>query len=133
MSRRKIREHIFKLLFRIEFNDVSEMPEQIQLYFEDNSECEIDQKEYIESKYQKILDKLEEIDAIIINATKGWKVSRIGKVELTILRLAVYEMKFDEEVPVSVAINEAVELAKKYGGDDSHAFINGILAKIVSD
>lgn len=133
MSRRKIREHIFKLLFRIEFNDVSEMPEQIQLYFEDNSECEIDHKEYIESKYQKILDKLEEIDAIIINATKGWKVSRIGKVELTILRLAVYEMKFDEEVPVSVAINEAVELAKKYGGDDSHAFINGILAKIVSD
>lgn len=133
MSRRKIREHIFKLLFRIEFNEVSDMPEQIQLYFEDISESEIDQKQYIEEKYQNILNRVEEIDNIIINATKGWKVSRIGKVELTILRLAVYEMKYDEDVPVSVAINEAVELAKKYGGDDSHAFINGILAKVVAD
>ncbi len=133
MSRRKIREHIFKLLFRIEFNNISDMPEQMQLYFEDNTDCEPVNKEYIEKKYQNILDKLKEIDEILAKATKGWQVNRIGKVELTILRLAIYEMLYDEEVPLGVAINEAVELAKKYGGEESHIFINGILAKVVSE
>jgi N utilization substance protein B len=70
------------------------------------------------------------IDVIIDERSTGWKTSRMGKVELTILRLAVYEMLFDEDVPVTVAINEAVELAKKYGGDDTPAFINGVLAKV---
>ena len=63
-------------------------------------------------------------------ASKGWKISRMGKVELTVLRLAVYEMKFDEDIPEKVAINEAVELARKFGGDDAPAFINGVLAKL---
>ena len=67
----------------------------------------------------------------MINAvTKGWKTGRMGKVDLTLLRLAVYEIKFEEEIPTGVAINEAVELAKKYGTDGSFSFINGILAKI---
>ncbi len=63
--------------------------------------------------------------------TQGWKKNRIGKAELTIIRLAFYEMKYDEDVPVSVAINEAVELSKKFGGEDSAGFVNGILAKMV--
>lgn len=62
---------------------------------------------------------------------EGWKTGRMGKVDLTLIRLAVYEMKYDEDVPVGVAINEAVELAKKYGTDESPAFINGVLAKLV--
>ena len=67
----------------------------------------------------------------MLNASaKGWKTSRMGRVDLTILRLAVYEMKFDEDIPEKVAINEAVELSKKFGGDESPAFINGVLAKI---
>ena len=87
-------------------------------------------QEYIEGKYQMILEKETEIDASIDQIAEGWKTTRMGKVDLTILRLAVYEMKFDEEIPVGVAINEAVELAKKFGGDDSPAFVNGILAKL---
>ena len=67
---------------------------------------------------------------MIGETAEGWKVSRMGKVDLTILRLAVYEMKYDEDVPVKVAINEAVELSKKFSGDDSPAFINGILGKL---
>lgn len=62
---------------------------------------------------------------------QGWKTSRMGKVDLTLIRLAVYEMKFEEDVPAGVAINEAVELAKAYGTDDSSSFVNGILAKLV--
>ena len=72
------------------------------------------------------------IDIMIDEKAKGWKTSGMGKVELTILRLAVYEMLFDEDVPATVAINEAVEIAKKFGGDDTPAFVNGILAKVVA-
>ncbi len=84
----------------------------------------------MEEKYARIMDKLPEIDARIGETAQGWKLSRLAKVDLAILRLAVYEMKYDEDVPVGVAINEAVELSKKFGGDESPAFINGILGKL---
>ena len=74
-----------------------------------------------------------EIDEMLNKAAEGWKVSRMGKVELTIMRLAAYEIRFDEDVPASVAINEAVEMAKIFGGDDSPAFINGVLGKLVQE
>jgi len=80
--------------------------------------------------YKQIVAVLEEIDKIINESSKGWKTTRMGKVDLTLIRLAVYEIKYEEDIPTGVAINEAVELAKKYGTDDSPAFINGILAKI---
>ena len=73
---------------------------------------------------------MEEIDEIIEQTATGWTIARMGKVDLAILRLAVYEMKKDEDIPVSVAINEAVELAKKFGQDESPSFINGVLAKL---
>lgn len=85
---------------------------------------------YILEKYSRIVEELPKIDAMLDEASKGWKISRMGKVELTVLRLAVYEMKFDEDIPEKVAINEAVELARKFGGDDAPAFINGVLAKL---
>ena len=87
--------------------------------------------DYIKTRYQKIEQKLGEIDSILTQATSGWKLNRMGKVDLNLLRLAVYEIRYDEEIPVKVAINEAVELAKIYGGDSSAGFINGILAKII--
>lgn len=129
MSRRELREQIFKLLFRIEFNSIEEMPVQEKLFFED--ECKADEADeaYISSKYQKIVDKLEVIDKMLNERAEKWVTTRMGKVDLTILRLAVYEITFDEEVPTGVAINEAVELAKKFGQDASPGFINGILAK----
>jgi N utilization substance protein B len=68
---------------------------------------------------------------LIDGACRGWKLNRLGKTDLSILRLAVYEICYDESIPEKVAINEAVELAKRYGGDSSSAFINGVLAKIV--
>lgn len=78
-----------------------------------------------------IMVKIPELDEMINQVAEGWKTRRMGKVELTILRLALYEMKYDDAIPDKVAINEAVELAKKFGGNDSPAFVNGILAKLV--
>ena len=131
MTRRQQRENVFKLLFRIEFNDSHEMPDQVQLFFEDFEKLQKRDKDEIEAKYDKIVAKLEDIDAIINEVSTGWKTSRMSKVDLTIIRLAVYEIKFDEDVPASVAINEAVEISKVFGGDDSPSFVNGILAKVV--
>ena len=79
-----------------------------------------------------MLEHLEEIDAILSEASTGWKLKRMNKVDLALLRVAVFEMRFDERVPEKVAINEAVELAKQFGGDDSPAFINGVLAKLAT-
>ena len=132
MKRRELREHIFELLFRIEFNSTEEMPEQQRLFLEELGEAEPKDQEYIKEKYAKIVEKLPQIDELLNEASDGWKVSRMGKADLTILRLAVYEMKMDEDVPVGVAINEAVELAKLFGGEDSGSFVNGILGKIAS-
>lgn len=132
MGRRELREQIFLLLFRVEFNDISEMPEQIQMFLEDDevkrSEKDV---EYITAKYDVIMEKLPELDAQLNEKAESWDIGRMGKVELTVLRLALYEMKYDEDVPVSVAINEAVELAKKFGQDSSGAFVNAVLAKFV--
>ena len=116
MKRRELREHIFQLLFRVEFNGQDEMEEQVSLYVDDMKEEEI-----VEPK-----------DELLEKYSKGWKLSRMNKVDLTILRLGVYEMKYDEDIPERVAINEAVELAKKFGGDESPAFVNAVLAKLSS-
>ena len=128
MTRRALREQVFKMLFRVEFHDAEEMKEQAVLFDEEES-CSEKDKEYITKKFENIVEKITEIDAAVNEVAKGWKTTRMGKVDLTIIRLAVYEMKYEEDIPVKVAINEAVELAKQYGTDDSPAFVNGILAK----
>lgn len=141
MKRSQIREQIFKLLFRIEFNSEEDMPEQIKLFMEaptlDNDENDIkevvlteEEESYIINKYNDIIAHLSEIDSLIDETAKGWTSDRLGKVELTILRLAIYEVKFDDDIPVSVAIDQAVELSKRFGRDESYSFINGILAKL---
>lgn len=133
MKRREQRECIFQLLFRVEFNGQEEMPEQEGMFLEEirNEQAARERDEaYILEKYSRIVERLSQIDAMLDGSVKGWKTSRMGKVELTVLRLAVYEMKYDEEIPEKVAINEAVELARKFGGDDAPAFVNGVLAKL---
>ncbi len=143
MSRRAIREAIFKLLYMSEFNSEDEMKNQMDIYFEgagsdakqilkDQEPCKED-VDTINQKYDHIKEKLSDLDKIIEETSKGWKLSRMGKVELSIIRLGVYESLFDDTIPVNVAINEAVELAKKFGGEDSGSFVNGILAKIVKE
>ena len=132
MSRREMREQVFKLLFRVEFNNAEEMKEQEQFYFDELEEATGKDQEYILNKYRAIDEKKEEIDKLLNEVTEGWKTSRMNRVDLTILRLATYEIKWDEDVPTGVAINEAVELAKKYSSDDGPAFVNGVLAKVAN-
>ena len=130
MSRRELREQIFKLLFRIEFNAKEEMQEQVGLFFEEEeNQADVADTAYITEKFQKVYDKLEEIDTALNEKVEGWNTGRMGKVDLTVLRLAVSEITFAEEIPTGVAINEAVELAKKFGQDTSPSFVNGVLAK----
>lgn len=133
MSRREIREQIFKLLFRAEFYDYDkeEMSEQLSLFFEELDQRKEKDTDYIQKKYEDIMEHLTEIDAMINEVAEGWKTSRMAKVDLTLIRLATYELKYEEDIPTGVAINEAVELAKTYGTDDSASFVNGILAKLV--
>ncbi|MCC8139455.1 MAG: transcription antitermination factor NusB [Lachnospiraceae bacterium] len=133
MKRRELRERIFQLLFRVEFNEQDEMPEQVGLFVEDmkdETEVSPEDEAYISGKYERIAERIPEIDALIDGVSEKWKTARMGRVDLTILRLALYEMKFDEDIPEKVAINEAVELSKTYGGDESPAFVNGVLAKL---
>lgn len=130
MGRSELRQHIFKMLFLIEFNGKDEMPEQIEFYLDKIEELSDTDREYIVKKHEAIVEKVEEIDEILNTHTTGWKTTRMNKVDLTILRLAVYEIQWDEDVPAGVAINEAVELAKKYSGEEGPSFVNGVLGKI---
>ena len=131
MTRSIIREHIFKILFRAEFYNKDELIQQTDYYVSELSSAKDKEIEYIKDKTLAIIDKLPEIDEIINENSDGWPTNRLGKAELTIMRLAVYEIRFDEEIPDGVAINEAVELSKKYGSDNSSSFVNGVLAKII--
>lgn len=131
MTRRELRENAFKMLFRLEFHGAEEMPEQLQLFEEELSSLGDKDREYLTTKCHAIFDCVEELDEAINQVSQGWKTGRMSKVDLTIIRLAVYEIRHEEDIPAPVSINEAVELAKKYGTDDSASFVNGILAKFV--
>lgn len=130
MTRRQIREQIFQMLFRIEFYEAEDLSEQLT-YSEEYENARRSDSLYIQEKINAIYEKTPEIDARINEVARGWKTGRMGKVDLTLLRLAVYEIQFEDDIPTGVAINEAVELAKKYGTEGSASFVNGILAKIV--
>lgn len=132
MTRSRQREHAFLMLFRTEFHDNCDLEEQDKLYMDELESITDEDNANISSKVRAVRDKLEEIDSMISEKATGWNIGRIGKVELTILRLAVYELLFDDEIPTGVAINEAVELAKKFGGEDSFAFVNGVLSKFAN-
>ncbi|HHT89087.1 MAG TPA: transcription antitermination factor NusB [Clostridiales bacterium] len=130
MTRREIRKNVFLLLFRKEFYDNGDLMEQLDIHLSQLQKSTEEEKSYIYERIKAILEKINVIDDILSEAASGWTLNRMGKVELTILRLAVYEMRFDDSIPVKVAINEAVELAKIFGGDDTPGFINGVLAKL---
>ena len=131
MGRHEKREQVFKLLFRVEFNLPEDMPEQVRLFTEDNEEVPLQKDaDYIQQRFAGILEKLPEIDKLVNEHAEGWNTQRMGKVELTVLRLAIYEIMFDKDIPDSVAINEAEEIAKTYGQSASGGFVNAVLAKI---
>lgn len=133
MTRSKSREHLFCLIFQKEFYTKAEMEQQKELYFEQMLAESPKEYDYLSKRFSALLNVLDEIDTYIEQNAKGWKIDRIGKAELTILRLAIYEIKYDDEIPSLVAINEAVELAKKYGADNAPSFVNGILGSVANE
>jgi N utilization substance protein B len=123
---------MFCLLFQNEFYETGEFSVQRDNYLEQKTLTDKEREEIL-SKLEKLIGILPDIDKKIEEYSKGWKLDRIAKAELAILRLAVFEALYDDSIPVGVAVNEAVELAKKYGDDNGPAFVNGILGKIVNE
>jgi len=140
MNRHEIRKEVFKAVFMNEFHDTEEMDSVISTFLggRDNAEAEdlaknnksAEDEEYIKTKSEDIIAKIPEIDELINKSVDGWKTTRMAKVDLTLIRLALYEIKF-KNLPVGVAINEAVSLADEFGTDSSAGFVNGALAKLV--
>lgn len=133
MKRSEMREHIFRMLFGYEFHSMEELEEQAQLYLEDKEQLKDKEKGLIRERFLAVAKETPNLDAQIETVSTGWKLSRMGKVELAVIRLASYEILCDPDIPEGVAINEAVELAKRYGEDSSSRFVNGILAKLVEE
>ena len=165
MKRSEIREHIFKLVFGMDFHEEQELPLQLSAYLEELPEASQEEQAYISAKYEAIKARIPQIDdrinrvakgqvkgsrnvrsrSVVIKDgkpiavppqgaqiyEKGWSTDRMSKADLAVLRLACYEVYDDADIPVKVAINEAVELAKKYGSDESGSFVNGVLARLV--
>ncbi|MDO4619710.1 MAG: transcription antitermination factor NusB [Lachnospiraceae bacterium] len=159
-ERRVLRRQLFKLVYLYAFHNSEEMPSQIDLFFDacDEETTEMDQelmiadhdlsedqaqelvlealeviadhREEVAERFSALISHIAEIDELLNRVARGWKTQRFASCDLAILRLAVYEMRFDEKIPAGVAINEAVELAKLYGGEESPSFINGILGEI---
>lgn len=130
MLRSQVREEIFKIMFRYPFVEDGEMEEQVSLSLEDLEGKSEDNINYIKGKVNDILEHISVIDAKIEECCEGWNLNRIGKAEITIMRIAVYELMMEEEIPNKVAINEAVELSKIYCDEDAKGFVNAILGKV---
>ena len=140
MKREKSRECTFLLLFSNDYHAANEVAKQLDMLIENQNDINENKedpiiakeadREYITAIVIDIEKNIEEIDKKINEVAVGWSTERMSKVDLTILRLAYYEMKMDEEVPQKVAIDQAINLAKKYGGEESSSFVNGILAKL---
>ncbi len=126
MTRKEAREEAFILIFEKEFSGDS--PEEILEIAEQVRDIKAD--DYIKSVFFGAYENVNQIDETISLNAIGWSIARISKTALAILRLALFEMKFMDDIPVSVSINEAVELAKKYATKDDASFINGILATV---
>ena len=130
MERRKAREAVMELLFEKEFNK-EESAEEVYRLAEDVRDIEND--EYLTQTYFGVIDNLEEIDALISSRSIGWKTNRMTKVSLSVMRIAVYEMKYCDDIPFNVSINEAIEMCKKFDDDKAPAFVNGVLNGIAED
>lgn len=140
MNRHEIRKEVFKTVFQNEFHASEDINDTVDLFLANRDDAEEDDllknnktsedEKYIKEKVADLLTKIPEIDEMINAKVEGWKTSRMAKVDLTLIRLALYEIKY-EDLPVGVAINEAVSLADEFGTDNSASFVNGALAKLV--
>lgn len=126
MTRKQAREEAFILIFEKELSGNG-----IEEIFEAAAEArELEPDDYIKTVFTGVFEHLEEIDAIISENAIGWKIERISKTALAVLRLSIFEIKYYDEIPLSVSINEAVELCKKYATTEDASFVNGILATV---
>ena len=141
MTRRELREHVFMQLFTAQFYPDSDEDrrQQLDLYFThaegdgldfDPSCLRDEEQEEVLRKTNGVWSHLDQSDSLIEKTSIGWVIERMNRTDLAILRLGVYELLFDETIPPGVAINEAVLLARKFGGEDSYSFVNGILGRI---
>ena len=126
MTRKQAREEAFILVFEMEFNDNG-----IEDILESAAEArDLVPDEYINTVFKGVYEHLEELDSLISESSVGWNIKRISKTALCIMRLAIFEMKYISDIPVSVSINEAVELCKKYATENDASFVNGILSTV---
>ena len=132
MLRSQVREEIFKILFRLPFNKEEDMEEQIEFSIEELSGKSDKNISYIREKVNDIIVRIKDIDDKIEECCEGWAINRIGNAELAIMRIAVYEIMFEDDVPGSVSVNEAVELTKLYCDDNAKGFVNAVLGKVVN-
>ena len=133
MSRTEIRELAFKLIYSLEIQNNIDLEEQVNLYIENNNINDANTVEYIKDMVFGINQNKEEIEEMIKNGLDSkWTIERVSKINLSILKLAIYEIKY-KDIPFKAEINEAVELAKKYGEDTSSKFVNGLLGNVVKE
>lgn len=130
MLRSEVREEIFKILFRLPFLESGEMMEQIDFSMEELETKSEKNRSYIREKTEAVLSHIEEVDRKLSECCEGWNLNRLGKAELAIMRIAVYEILLDPEIDTKIAINEALELSKKYCDEQAKGFINGVLRKV---
>lgn len=133
MTRKKVRENLFRMLFRIDFHQKEDWEDQADAFLEELEGAGKGVKEELKNKFYAVTEHMNEIDQIIEEKSNGWTLMRMAKADVTVLRLATYEIVFDDMIPNGVAINEAVELSKTYGTDKSAAFINGVLASVARE
>jgi N utilization substance protein B len=126
MKRKQAREEAFILIFEKVFNNDS-VEEILELA---NEVRDLEADDYIKTVFKGVYENLEALDEIISQNAIGWSIGRISKTALCVLRLALFEIKFMDDIPVSVSINEAVELCKKYATKDDASFVNGILSTV---
>lgn len=126
MKRHTAREKAFQILFQIDLNEQD--PIQALANYKETGETD----SFLENLVQGVVEQKENVDEIISNHLENWTIQRIASVEKTILRIATYEIKYIEDIPTNVSINEAVELANKYGDEKSGKFVNGVLSKIIA-
>ncbi len=131
MTRRDARRHVFILIYQAVFHSDEDFKELLQLYFDELPTELGNEKEFVTTEFLGTMDNLEDIDRRISEHSLGWAFDRIAKIDLSIMRLAVYEIFYNQSIPESVAVNEAVELCKEFGTDESYSFVNGVLGAII--
>ena len=130
LKRKEAREQVISLLFETEFK-VEDRIEEVFAISVENREIPAD--DYIKRAYFGVYENQEKIDGLLGTHSNGWKTNRLSKLSRSVMRLAVYEMLFEEDIPYSVSINEAVELTKKYDDPKARAFVNGVLNSVKNE